>query len=459
MARKKIAQSIFDYIDSNNLVDFMDLSQVPDVPQVPLERYEPPRGMPANLNGILVPENAGRLEDIAKRGEEMGGREWYNLEPLRQAFVEELGPAGDDAFGRYIDYTAATSPRSTVAGNIRRSSHFYNLDRNGQQVGGLTNKDMPQGYGHIAHTTHDHKLREIEENGGLLPIKGPKVSSFAENLKGNQQPMTIDTHNFSAVRNDPGNKVSPSHTQYKYLEDYQAEIAEKLGMTPAQFQASVWMAGDTGVADARPFMAVFDDVLTNTAEKDGKSRSEALRDFINGKSPLYGLSAVMAGGALMSPEEAEAGVADAAVKGVIRNSGKAIAEMNKLANGQSGRNPLYAVEKVMHDNRFTNYNAMGQEARLIDGATGGDYHKQQVQAMGQELLDHGGLNEAAEKQVRQWMSDRAARDKGYRPDRPKVHKEQTEGPGQQRNGACACCCRRLWRCQCSGQRIPSLAGV
>ena len=300
-----LARSLFKAVDDEALDTVMDLSKVPDVPQIPLERYEPPRGRPANLDSILIPENAARLEETAKRGEEMGGREWYNLEPLRMAFLEEMGPSGDDSFRRYVDYVAATSPRSTVAGNIRRASHFYNLDKNGQPVGGLTNADMPKGYGHIAHTTHDHKLREIEENGGLLPIKGPKVSSFAENLKGNQTPMTIDTHNFSAVRNDPKNKKSPTNTQYKYLEEYQAEIADKLGMTPAQFQASVWMAGDTGVADARPFMAVFDDVLSNTAERDGKSRSEALRDFINGKAPLYGIAGLMAGAQLADPESNE----------------------------------------------------------------------------------------------------------------------------------------------------------
>ena len=301
-AAKKFLGSLFDYVDEGNLRHYQDLNEVPDVPQVPLERYEPPRGRPATLDSILIPENAARLSETAERGAEMGGKEWYNLEPLRHAFVEELGDSGNDAFGRYVDYVAATSPRSTVASNIRRGSHFYQLDRNGQPVAGLTNADMPKGYGHIAHNTHDNKLREIEENGGLLPMKGPKVSSFAENLKGNQQPMTIDTHNFSAVRNEPDVKKSPSNTQYKYLEEYQAEIAESLGMTPAQFQASVWMAGETGVADARPFMEVFDDVLTRTAEKNKTTRSQALRDFINGKMPLFGMAGLMSGLQLARPE-------------------------------------------------------------------------------------------------------------------------------------------------------------
>lgn len=301
---KKLAQSLFDYVDEGNLRYYQDLNEVPAVPQTPLPRYEPPRGMPPKLTGELTPEAAARLEETAQRGAELGGKEWYNLEPLRTAFVEELGEEpGTQAFGRYIDYVAATSPRSTVASNIRRGSHFYQLDRNGQPVAGLTNADMPKGYGHIAHNTHDNKLREIQESGGLLPEKGPKVSSFAENLKGNQQPMTIDTHNYSAVRNDPSNKVSPTKTQYKYLEEFQGDIADRLGMTPAQFQASVWMAGDTGVADARPFMEVFDDVLTRTADKNKTTRSQALKDFINGKAPLFGIAGLMGGLQLVDPDK------------------------------------------------------------------------------------------------------------------------------------------------------------
>ena len=396
MARKKIVKSIFDYVDDNNLVDFMDLSKVPDVPQVPLERYEPARGMPANLNGILTPENAKRLEETAKRGMDQGGMEWYNLEPLRYAFVEQLGEKkGNEAFGRYIDYTAATSPRSTVAGNIRRGSHFYNLDRNGQQVGGLTNKDMPQGYGHIAHTTHDHKLREIEANGGLLPIKGPKVSSFAENLKGNQTPMTIDTHNFSAVRNDPKNKVSPTNTQYRYLEDFQSEIADKMGITPAQMQASVWIAGDTGVADARPFMAVFDDVVSNTAERNGVSKSQALRDFIGGKAPLYGLAGVTAAGAMTTPEEAEAAVS----LRLLKEAPVAYSQLRKqlARDRQNGISPQRTVEKFIHDAANTNYSGKGGRdpnsfntyARGVDGESAGEYWKAGVQGLYDELTGAG----------------------------------------------------------------------
>ena len=283
---------------AGDLFDLSKLDDVPDVPQVALERYEPKKGMPSNLEPLLTDEAAKRLEGYAREGEKAGGRGWYNLEPLREKFMEEHGQVeGTKIFNSYLDKVAATSPRSTVATNIRRASHLDILDRQGQQFGGLTNKDMPPGYGHIAHNTHDYSLRDLQQDGSFAALNRPKTSSFAENLKGNQAPMTIDTHNFAALKNSM-EKKSPAKTQYKYLEDFQSEIAEKIGMTPAQFQASVWMGGGTGVADERPFMEVFDDVVASTAKRNGVTKKKALAGFIKGDSALYDLGPVMLAGGI-----------------------------------------------------------------------------------------------------------------------------------------------------------------
>ena len=283
---------------AGDLFDLSKLDDVPDVPQAALERYEPKKGMPSNLEPLLTDEAAKRLEGYAREGEKAGGRGWYNLEPLREKFMEEHGQAeGTKLFNSYLDKVAATSPRSNVATNIRRASHLDILDRQGQQFGGLTNKDMPPGYGHIAHNTHDYSLRDLQQDGSFAALNRPKTSSFAENLKGNQAPMTIDTHNFAAVKNSM-EKKSPAKTQYKYLEDFQSEIADKIGMTPAQFQASVWMGGGTGVADPRPFMEVFDDVVARTAERNGVTKKKALSGFIKGDSALYDLGPVMLAGGI-----------------------------------------------------------------------------------------------------------------------------------------------------------------
>ena len=306
---QKLARGLLDKLESSGLYDMFDMSAVPDVPQQAMERYVPPRGMPPNLQGLLTPETASRLSDYAKAGEQVGGREWYNTEPLRYAFQDILGPeAGASQYGRFFDIVAATSPRSRVDSNIRRASYLYNRDAQGLPIAGLTNPDLPPGYGHLAHNTQDQLLADLQRSGQFSSMNRPKTSSFAENLKGNQFPMTIDTHNFSAVVGDPSFKKSPSKTQYKYLEDFQSEIADKLNMTPAQYQASVWMGAGTGVADARPFMQVFDDVLTRTAERDKKTKGQVLKDFIEGKAPLYSFAgaATLLGGTVLAPEDAEA---------------------------------------------------------------------------------------------------------------------------------------------------------
>ena len=278
---------------AKNLFDLSDLRSVPDVPQFPLDRYDPPRGMPKGLASIVTPKNARRLEEIARRGMDLGGPEWYNLEPLRLKFVAEMGEAeGNRLFRRYVDYVAATSPRSKVDANIRRGSYFYGREMQGLPVADLKNPELPKGYGHLAHETQNALLRDLEGGGTFGALNRPKTTSFAENLAGNQRPMTIDTHNMALV---VGPKRSPSQTEYRYLEDFQAEIADKLGLTPAQFQASLWVAGDTGVANPRPFMEIFDQVVERTAVKDKKSKEQALKDFITGEAPLFGLGTVMSG--------------------------------------------------------------------------------------------------------------------------------------------------------------------
>lgn len=297
-----------DQFGDPRLLDIQNLDQIPDVPQFALERYEPPRGMPPNLKSVLTPQTAERLREAALRGEDVGGREWYNTTPMRDQFVSRLGEdAGGQRFNSFIDKFAATSPRSTVAANTRRASLFDVMDQQGLPFGGLENSDLPAGYGHLAHKTQDHSLRELQDRGSFAAINRPKTSSFAENLKGNQTPMTIDTHNMAAVMGDPTFKKSPSNTQYKYLEQFQAEIADKLGMTPAQYQASVWMGAGTGVADARPVVEVFDDVIARTALRDEKTKKQVMDDFIAGKAPLYSLAggAVLAGG-IVTPENASA---------------------------------------------------------------------------------------------------------------------------------------------------------
>lgn len=287
-----------------------ELQQVPMVAQTPLERAKPVKGKrPKSLDYLLGKRTENRMSEFAKRGDESGaGRAWYNLDPLRELFVDELGVMkGDEQFKRYTDFLAATSPREKVKQNVKRGSLFHYLERQGEPFAHLRNpgkvgdptQEIPAGYGSLGHETQRHLLKDLEGGGHFSGLTRPKVSSFAENLAGNQWPITIDTHNISALTGGKW-KRSPTPAEYGYIEKFEADIADKLGMTPAQFQASVWVgAGDeTGVADVRPFLDVFNDVVVETAKKRKITPADALRQFIRGEKPLLGLAAAITGGTI-----------------------------------------------------------------------------------------------------------------------------------------------------------------
>ena len=83
---------------------------------------------------------------------------------------------------------------------------------------------------------------------------------------------------------------TPKANEYAAYEDMANRVAETYGMTPAQFQASLWMgAGDmTGLADESQgtFMNLFRRSLDKRAEERGLTREEMLLDFLKNNAPL-----------------------------------------------------------------------------------------------------------------------------------------------------------------------------
>ena len=276
---------------------FFDLSNLADVPEgVPqrdLPVYEPPRGPGKVSREFLTEENMDRVDEVVKRGMLEGGLEWYNTSPIRAAFMDELGDEGAQAFGRFMDFVAATSPRSKVSENIKRGSMMYHMDNQGTFHGGLTNADMPKGYGHLAHETQMHNLRNLAGGGSYDSVTNPKTSRFSQNLQGNYRPVTVDSHNHQLIT---GKNKSPNTSDYQSFEATQQDRAGRLGIHPAQYQASAWIGGaeETGVANAKPFTELFDVRVRHTADKMGISPMEVMKKFVRGEIPLMGIT-MMAG--------------------------------------------------------------------------------------------------------------------------------------------------------------------
>jgi hypothetical protein len=164
-------------------------------PQAPLERFVPPRGISPRLQRALENEDVlSGMRDSIRSGIEMGADRWYHTEPIRQAFIRELGEeAGQDRFRRYMDYVAATSPRSDVSTNIRNASYYFTRD--GMPT---VKEDLRYPYGHVAQNLHIQNADTIQR-GGFNVMQNPKPASFSENLQGNLVPVTVDTHAFRNI--------------------------------------------------------------------------------------------------------------------------------------------------------------------------------------------------------------------------------------------------------------------
>jgi hypothetical protein len=115
------------------LFDYSHLHEPPDVPQFNLPRYMPPRGVPDRIQALANPANIKRINDAARRGTELGGRGFYNTEPLREWFIAELGATrGQAEYEKYLNLVGATSPISKVGENIRNASYHYTQSAQGQ---------------------------------------------------------------------------------------------------------------------------------------------------------------------------------------------------------------------------------------------------------------------------------------------------------------------------------------
>lgn len=69
-------------------------------------------------------------------------------------------------------------------------------------------------------------------------VSGPKVSAFYANLTGDESRVTVDTWVLRAVG---FHTEQPSERQYRDIERAVVANAKRAGVTPAQYQAQVWV--------------------------------------------------------------------------------------------------------------------------------------------------------------------------------------------------------------------------
>ena len=322
------------------LFDFSELNTVPPREQKALERYVPKKTTERLERALADPRTEKALNEYVDRGEELGGRQWYNTEPYRKVFDDEWGELADQKYADYMDVMAATSPRSRVPDNVRTQSHYWHIlndGGNGQSVADRVMelpKRPPAGYGSVAQGLHRGNVQKLME-GGMDTRKNPKPISFSSNLQGNFENSTIDTHNFrplGMVTEDPEFMMTsfnpekgrtlrpqqmladgeitmedalnqptyweakPRENEYAAYEDWQRFQAAKKGMTPAEYQSSMWIgAGDlTGLqSPPEPFLRTMERRIQYTAQRLGLPPQEVMRRHVRGEIPLLSIGGGM----------------------------------------------------------------------------------------------------------------------------------------------------------------------
>ena len=197
----------------------------PDRSDLTYLRYKPAKGyserVQTSLEALRDPNNPVReelLKDI-RRGEEIGGNDWYNTEELRDWFVGELGEKqGDAEWREFLYLMGTTSPGSNVPMNMASASatrgRFFNDPEYVDQLLNVENlkdaqaiaKTRPKGYGHKTAGLQEMNTSKLLKGvyGALpepnvSPGKGswaeqPKPKGFTNSLLGNRRNIAADLH-------------------------------------------------------------------------------------------------------------------------------------------------------------------------------------------------------------------------------------------------------------------------
>jgi hypothetical protein len=330
--------------------------------ETPVPRKNPEQKFPKGdrARGLVEKEDAIATR-LAERMEPYLGtpaQYFYHTAPLLEK-AKSLGVSEKDALSqisRFAENYAATSPRTMTEQNLRNASLVSAKQEAGVPLteiigagsGGLNEKGYPM---MIGESGIHSLLVDAVRSGGIDYNTNPKPATFAENVKGNLQGVTVDTH---AVRGaldamnevdlgsvpegfikpefreqyvsdpssfDPAKMVDDSiasqmvdgtkkQTEYAVFSDLYKSAAKKLGVTPAEAQSLGWFGSGerTGLAsELKTVVDLIDERVDVTAQLLGESKDKVYKDFLSGKIPLLSMAGagLLAGGAAVTSTGSE----------------------------------------------------------------------------------------------------------------------------------------------------------
>ena len=347
---------LFDTSEAGYAANMPEQTVTP-VPRAP-EGVKLPKGNRASGVVEKTEEIAQRLAERMKPYLGTPAQYFYNTGPIIAKAVD-LGIPEETAREQLKKFAlnyAATSPRTMTEQNLRnaslvsaKQSQEIPID---EIVGGGGAGINEKGYPMMIGPSGIHrKLIDAAAADGIDVNTNPKPATFAENVMGNLNGVTVDTH---AVRGaldamneiEPGSipegfilpefraqyKADPSsfdpakmvddtmasqkidgvsmQTEYAVFSDLYRRAGEILGVSPAEAQSLGWFgSGDrTGLgSELKTVVDLIDDRVDVTAKALGKTKDEVFVGFMSGKIPLLSVGGLtlMETGSMM--EEAQDG--------------------------------------------------------------------------------------------------------------------------------------------------------
>ena len=325
--------------------------------------------LPGNDRGRPVSAAMDKIADrLAERMKPWLGTEaqyFYHTGPIVDKALD-MGFSKEEIYDwmkEFAEAYAATSPRTETAQNIRNATLVITKRQLGidldEMVGpggtGINERGYPMMIGRKGDLVPDkngdlkplkadgihRKLRDDVDAGGINPDTNPKPATFAENVYGNLDGVTVDTH---AVRGaldamneiDPGsipidfikpkyrdkyladpssldpatmiddsiksqtNKGQSKQVEYAVFSDIYRLAAEKLGVSPAEAQSMGWFgSGDsTGLASELKSVArLLDERIDVTAQAMGEDKETVFRKLLNRDIPVLQIFGTAGAGA------------------------------------------------------------------------------------------------------------------------------------------------------------------
>ena len=333
------------------------------VPRAPAGAKLPKKG---RTQGIVdnIEEIADRIAERARPGIGTNVQYFYHLGPLVNK-AQELGIPEEEtrqAIKEFSMLYGVTSPRTRTEPNLRSATLVRAKDKQninydeivGPGGSGINEAGFPMMINEAkkGQSAGIHKLLidQLRATGKIDYKTNPKPATFAENVGGNLNGVTVDTHAirgalymlneiapgsiprqwfnsetaYKAYLDDPSNienyagkgiadtldgqvvDGSKQQTEYAVFSDLYRMVSDRLDVRPAEAQSLSWFANGefTGLASPpKTIVELINERVDVTAQALGRSKDAIFKAFIEGKIPLMSFSGALVGASMLEQKD------------------------------------------------------------------------------------------------------------------------------------------------------------